>query len=1089
MSNRSAFTTRLLAALTTLLLSLQATAQGAFVPETVDNQTATVTFAFDQATEGQTGTYSENAGGWFKNNYTEHGSTLAINGVALNQTKFQPANNNEAGANEGNQINFYIIPKDGLTFTPTRIAFNTTRYGTNGGKVDALWISDDGTATTIETGIVPARNNDVTAFNKEVSGITPSAGTCGLRLHLYSLGNTKQVGFGGIVIEGTVNGTTKDVKQYTLNVSLQSDEAGKLTVKPGSSVFTEGDEVTVSVAENFGYHFAAWTNAAGETVSTDNPYTFNITADTELKAMFTKKNVYPLHLTLTEGARANLVSIEPAGYIDGGIRYYEEGDEVRLTAANNKVLTFVGWEDNATNPERTIRMDAAKNITANFSAADYIVGWDFYYDNPGTERAADYKSDTENAGLLSLHNAAGNTTSWLTRGIERGAENGRWGARIWKLRSEGYFFEISFSTKGFSNIKVSNALGTSYNSYKINQAEYSIDGKSYSPVEGGRFELANSGWIDREFALPADADNQEKVYVRWMPDTESELVGAATDYDGLAITDIFVTAESDVTSDTEAPKLLAANPAAGATGISANGSVILTFDEKIKAQGQATLGDEAITPIVSGKTAVFKYTGLKYATEYSFTLPAGVITDRNGNAFGGTVIRFATMERQQPEARLYDAIVAHDGSGDYTSVQAAIDAAPAARVKPWLIFVKNGEYNEHIDVPANKPFLHFIGQERDKTIIADDKLCGGDNAVHVSVGATVVVKSNDCYFDNITLENSWGHRKQAGPQALALNTIGDRTILNNVALLSYQDTWITPSAPNNRAYVKNSFIEGAVDFIYNSGNIFIDNTTLYINRKSGGYIVAPSHGADTKWGYVFMNCTITAPAPAAATDVWLGRPWHNSPKTVFINTKAEVTIPAKGWYNTMGGLPVLWADYNTTDAKGNALDLSHREDTYFYISAGDTVWGKAKNYLTPEEAAQYTVRNVLTGDDNWQPELKTEAVGAPAATAAEGRITWEPVPYAICYVITKDGEAIGFTTDCEYTYTEGASYRIQAVNEQGSLSAPSVPAVASGIAPAQPSPSRRIASIHSAAGHRQTGMRSGLNIVKYDNGETRKVIR
>lgn len=194
-------------------------------------------------------------------------------------------------------------------------------------------------------------------------------------------------------------------------------------------------------------------------------------------------------------------------------------------------------------------------------------------------------------------------------------------------------------------------------------------------------------------------------------------------------------------------------------------------------------------------------------------------------------------------------------------------------------------------------------------------------------------------------------------------------------------------------------------------------------------------------------------------------------------------------FNATGALPVLWADYNTTDAEGNALDLSHREDTYYYISAGDTVWGKAKNYLTSEEAALYTVRNVLAGDDNWQPELKTEAVGAPVATAAGGRITWEPVPYAICYVVTKDGEAIGFTTNCEYTYTEGASYRIQAVSEQGSLSAPSVPAVPSTIAPAQPSPRQRIASIHSAAGHRLTAVRSGLNIVKYGNGEARKVIR
>ena len=105
-----------------------------------------------------------------------------------------------------------------------------------------------------------------------------------------------------------------------------------------------------------------------------------------------------------------------------------------------------------------------------------------------------------------------------------------------------------------------------------------------------------------------------------------------------------------------------------------------------------------------------------------------------------------------------------------------------------------------------------------------------------------------------------------------------------------------------------SLEEGAVDFIYNSGDIYVENTTLLITRKSGGFIVAPSHAEDVKWGYVFRDCTITAPGDPSQTSVWLGRPWHNSPKTVFLNTRAEVTIPATGWYETMGGLPVIWAE-------------------------------------------------------------------------------------------------------------------------------------------------------------------------------------
>ena len=137
------------------------------------------------------------------------------------------------------------------------------------------------------------------------------------------------------------------------------------------------------------------------------------------------------------------------------------------------------------------------------------------------------------------------------------------------------------------------------------------------------------------------------------------------------------------------------------------------------------------------------------------------------------------------------------------------------------------------------------------------------------------------------------------------------------------------------------------------------------------------------------------------TSVWLGRPWHNSPKTVFLNTRAEVTIPATGWYETMGGLPAIWADWNTTDINGNPVDLSQRRDTYYKTVDGEKVYGTAKNYLTDEEAAEYTVKNVLSGSDNWQPVIKTESCAAPVVTLTDGQLSWDAVPYAICYVITR----------------------------------------------------------------------------------------
>lgn len=1030
-----------------------------------------------------------------------YGSNLTIAGVrndgdAPSRTQFQPIEGNNGEDNDANAIIFTVKTKKGLTFKPTHVGFKASRVGTNGGKFD-VEIASGEQSQMLVTDFTPQLTKEAPYFSDcsyDVTDIDATGEIVTVKIYIKGLANNKQYAFADVEITGDVAGVLEAVPAYTLSVSLGTPGAGNIVCNPAGAEFDEGTKITVSATENFGYHFVEWADGAGNTVSTANPYTFELMANTELYAIYSQTNVYALNLNLEGGANANLVQVSPEGNFVDGIHYYEEGTDVKLTALNNRILTFTNWEDNTTQAERDIVMDGEKTVTATFSAADYIVGWDLYNDQPASQRAADYKDESDNAGLLSLRNADGATTSWLTRGCKNGQENGKYAARIWKYLSEEWYFEISFSSIGYSNLKLSAAVGDDYNTYSINNAEYSIDGVNYTAF--GTFNPPARGWDSKEFDLPADAANQTRVWIRFMPDRTSPLIGVSSDYDGTSVAEIFVLADKEAANDDKAPQLVNTIPAANSEGASATGSIILTFDEKIKiGTGNATLNGEVLNPTISGKNVVYNYSGLSYGTDYTFDVPAGAIVDRSGNGCEAISLNFKTMERVQPEARLFDAIVAADGSGDYTSVQAAIDAAPTGRVKPWLILVKNGEYKEHIDIPASKPFLHFIGQDRDNTVILDDKLCGGDNALHVSVGATVVVKSNDCLFENITLENSWGHEKQAGPQALALNTMGDRTIFNNVAMLSYQDTWITPSTSNYRAFVKNSLIEGAVDFIYNSGNIFIESTTLLINRKSGGFIVAPSHGADVEWGYVFNNCTITAPGVPSETDVWLGRPWHNFPKTVYLNTRAEVTIPATGWYETMGGLPVLWADWNTTDADGNLLDLSQRRDTYYYTdSNGERVYGTAKNFLTDEEAAEYTVKNVLSGSDNWQPEIKTESCAAPVAKITDNVIEWNAVPYAICYIVEADGEIVDITTSCTSTVSVPAeSYTVRAVNEFGGLSERAVATNTTAIeAIAAETSDITIKAIYTVDGIRLSAPRTGVNIIVGTTADgqtvTRKVV-
>ncbi|RYZ95968.1 MAG: T9SS type A sorting domain-containing protein, partial [Sphingobacteriaceae bacterium] len=390
---------------------------------------------------------------------------------------------------------------------------------------------------------------------------------------------------------------------------------------------------------------------------------------------------------------------------------------------------------------------------------------------------------------------------------------------------------------------------------------------------------------------------------------------------------------------------------------------------------------------------------------------------------------------------------------NYTSVTDAITAAPTGRTTPWIIFIKNGTYLGHHDIPAGKPFIHLIGQSRDGVIISDSRLSGSDGlgttVYHVSEGATMVVNATNCYFENITFENSKGFNNLTGPQALALYTIGDKFAMNNSYLRSYQDTYLTSyNSINTRHYIRKTRIDGAVDFIYGGADVFFDSDTLAINRASGGYIVAPSHGNGTAFGYVFSNTVITKDR-VASVDVYLGRPWQNSPKTVFINTKlaANVNIYPQGWYYKMGAIPSVFADYGTVNSNGQPVDVSQRISNYEYDTKDvdgnvtGTVTGTAKSSLTDAEAADYTYENViLRSGDTWDPRMIAEAPDKPANLAlVNNKLTWDAVLYARLYVITRDNVVVGFSLTNEFTDNSAVqgtnyAYKVQAASEYGALS-------------------------------------------------------
>lgn len=415
--------------------------------------------------------------------------------------------------------------------------------------------------------------------------------------------------------------------------------------------------------------------------------------------------------------------------------------------------------------------------------------------------------------------------------------------------------------------------------------------------------------------------------------------------------------------------------------------------------------------------------------------------------------------------QVFDAVVAIDGSGDYTTIQEAIDAAPQGRTitNPWLIFIKNGTYRELIHVPEGKCFIHLIGQNRNKTIIHEKINVQGNpenekdrpwyansvaaweysknnpnSIMHEKNDGTVVkISGSDFHAENISFVNDWGVDMKNGPMALAMMTYGDRISFYNCAFRSFQDTWKTAIEDTFRAYAKNCFIEGAVDYIYGSGNCYFETCTLYCVRD-GSVLVAPNHKETAQWGYIFESCIVDG---VASEKTKFGRPWHHSPIAIFLNTTIKTGFSPEGW-SDMGGFPRYFSEYNTQDSNGTPTDTSKRKKCYTGRDKPDET-KCIDPVLTSEQAAKFTYAAVTKGKDDWNPRILSDPVGKPINLKLNknGVLNWDNVSEAIGYVIYSDDKVIGFNrTPCYHlpTIDANVSYYVQSVGKYGSLSERSV---------------------------------------------------
>jgi polygalacturonase len=302
--------------------------------------------------------------------------------------------------------------------------------------------------------------------------------------------------------------------------------------------------------------------------------------------------------------------------------------------------------------------------------------------------------------------------------------------------------------------------------------------------------------------------------------------------------------------------------------------------------------------------------------------------------------------------------VAADGTGDYYSIQKALDAAPdngaTLRIAP-------GTYRESISI--TKPNIELRGSNQDaaRTIIVFDKSAGTSGGTLHS--ATAEIRADNFRAENLTFANDWNatHTQvPVGSQALAVLVAADKAIFSNVRFLGNQDTLYAGSrncAPDGepctptRQYFTHCYIEGNVDFIFGDSKAVFDHCEIHSTPHSEGFLTAQSmHYPTEESGFVFNHCTLTA-APGA-TNIWLGRPWRPYAKVIFLNTEMGAQILPAGWREWHPGEThsletAYYAEYNSTGPG------AHAGERDFHTKL-----------LTAAEAAQFDTRIFLGG---WDP--------------------------------------------------------------------------------------------------------------------------
>lgn len=474
--------------------------------------------------------------------------------------------------------------------------------------------------------------------------------------------------------------------------------------------------------------------------------------------------------------------------------------------------------------------------------------------------------------------------------------------------------------------------------------------------------------------------------------------------------------------------------------------------------------------------------GEPYTVEYNGEAGWLTLTTTNADAYIHKII-IANVEDGEPVATNeegYYVVKAGDGTHLMNTLD-VVNSLPADQGRAY-IFLPDETYDlgNEVLTPISRDNVSIIGQSMDKTIIVNEAPVEG-----IGVSATFLITGTGTYMQDLTLKNAYDYYGIAGSagRAVVIEDKGNRTICKNVRMLSYQDTYYSHIS-DGQLYFENSDIHGTVDFICGGGDVFFNECTLTVEKRSkdgSGECTITAPTTTTEFGYVFNNCTIDC----LAEEFNFGRGWQNKPRSVYINTtllQPERLVSTRwnpeGINNTA---PVLFGEYNTKDATGN--NITPTDNFVNFVGATE----KMNTILTAEQAEGYTLDKVFT---DWTPgeSAKQKELGLLKADGTS--LTWDAVDGATAYAVFHNGEFVSMTATPSYTINEGSAdeYTVRAANECGGFGKAASTTYTSGIDNVGGESGNVVSTAYySVQGSRVSESYTGIviKVETFDNGKTK----